>query len=103
MDRVIEQKANELGIGKEELWKKELAKSWSDDLHMATHIAMQNMPYGQSGWVVRAINRITPFVDANYVGGKTFWRAMVERKADFAVRVGNIGAAAVGITALSLL
>lgn len=103
MDRVVEQKAGELGITKDELWKKESAKSESDILRLATHVARENMPYGQTGWLVKALDRFIPFVGANYVGGRTFWRAATERPADFGVRVANIGAAAVGITAMSLL
>jgi hypothetical protein len=103
MDRVIEQKAVELGMTKDELWKRENAKSESEILRLATHVARENMPYGQTGWMVKVLDRFIPFAGANYVGGKTFWRAAVERPADFSARIANIGATAVGITALSLL
>jgi len=103
MDRVVEQKAGELGITREELWKKELARPESEILRLATHVARENMPYGQTGWLTRALDRFIVFLGANYVADRTFWRAPVERPKDFAIRVANIGAAAVGITALSLL
>jgi hypothetical protein len=103
MDRVVGQKADELGMTKEVLWKRENARPESEILRLATHVARENMPYGQTGWMIKALDRFIPFMGANYVGGKTFWRAAIERPADFATRISNIGAAAVGITAMSLL
>ena len=95
-NRVIENRARQLGMTKEEALKND------DVMYEAVHSARDRMDYNQGGWITKALDQNGMiFLNAAMLGTRTFWRSAVENPLDFAVRSAQLVALASGITAMA--
>lgn len=98
MERILRRKAKEQGITLEKAYKNEtLVKE-------AVNGAVERLPYGQGGWLLKSIDKIFgPFISASYNATRTFSRGAWENPVDFAARIANIGVPTVGATIAAAL
>ena len=90
--RVISNKARELGISFEDAMKNE------DIMFEAVHSARDRMDYNQGGWMTKALDKSGfIFLNAGYLGARTYWRSAKETPLDFTIRNAQIAIAATGV------
>jgi hypothetical protein len=88
-DRVIRNKAKELGISYKE------ARKNKDVMYDSVHAARDRMDYNQGGWFVKALDQLGfIFLNAGTLGARTYWRQAKDNPVDFTMRTLQIGVTA---------
>lgn len=98
MHHEMKRVAIEKGLSIEEAYKNR------EDVKKAANISVQRLPYPQGGWLAKELDKIAgPFISASYNASRTFFRSVKENPVDFAARLSNVAAPAIGITIASAL
>ena len=97
-NRVLKNMARDAQISLEDAWKNpKMVKE-------ATQAAVDRLPYGHGGWLVREVDKIIgPFITASYNATTAVGRRIKESPGDFTARMLNIALPTVGLITASVL